>query len=256
MSWHNPINSSTEQAYISGKDTPTTNVASFYTNLLGTGSINPPREVDTSRAVLTPDILSRTNTYTDTTNYSFTPVKINATGITGYTPQDDVEKARELLEKSAREKTISQISSIGSLASTLYDTRQTIKQAQKYTRDVIATKGQYETQKKLIDANIAKQESLMTEAYTENMGQAEAMFAARNVDISSGALTSAKQKGGIDLSEDITDIREQGALNKSALDLDYAINVRKAAQNEKYAVQQAQNASTAALFKTALQFAF
>lgn len=204
------------------------------------------------RQVITPDVNLRMAQTYEPQNLSISPVKVNATGIEGY----NEIAARDYLERAQKLETASQLSSIGSLASTLYDTRQTIKQAQKYTRDVIATKGQYETQKKLIDANIAKQEATMTEAYTENMGQAEAMFAGRNVDISSGALTSAKQKGGIDLSEDITDIRERGALNKSALDLDYAINVRKAAQNEKYTVQQAQNASTAALFNTFMKFAF
>ena len=163
---------------------------------------------------------------------------------------------RENIAEAERDKQISRWSSVGSTISDIYDANQAIKQAHKYTKDIIGTASQYEAQKKIIDANIAKQESLMTDAYTENMAQAETMYAGRNVDLSSEALTGVKQKGGIDLSRDITDIREQGALQKSALDLDYAMNVRKAAQNERYTVEQARNATTASIFSTALKFIF
>lgn len=261
MALHNPFNSSEQEAYLSGKNGTTKEYQNFYTNLMFDGDIEPKKQIDTSRPILTPDILSRTNTYKDTTNYSFTPVKINATGFDGDVDLKAkmdayIAKANALLAESERDKQISRWSSVGSTISKIYDANQAIKQAHKYTKDIIGTASQYEAQKKIIDANIAKQESLMTDAYTENMAQAETMYAGRNVDLSSEALTGVKQKGGIDLSRDITDIREQGALQKSALDLDYAMNVRKAAQEEKYTVDKARNATTSAIFNTALKFAF
>lgn len=261
MALYNPFNSSEQEAYLSGKNGTTKEYQNFYTNIMFDGNIEPKKQIDTSRPILTPDILSRTNTYKDKTNYSFTPVKINATGFDGdVDPKAKMDaytaKANALLVEAERAKKISQLSSVGSTLFTAYEGLQSVKQAHEYLKDVKQTASQYEAQKKIIDANIAKQESLMTDAYTENMAQAEAMYAGRNVDLSSEALTGVKQKGGIDLSRDITDIREQGALQKSALDLDYAMNVRKAAQNERYTAEQARNATTSAIFNTALQFAF
>lgn len=201
--------------------------------------------------VVTPTInLQQAQTY-QPESLSISPVKINATGISGFDPVT----AQEYLQRAQTLKKIGGYAAIGSFASSVYDAIQTNKQASQYTKDVKATIGQYETQKKLIDANIAKQEELMTEAYTENMAQADVMYAGKNVDISSEALIGVKQKAGIDLSEDIADIREQGELNKSALNLEYAMNVRKAAQEEKYAKQQAFSSITGAAFNTALTLA-
>lgn len=205
--------------------------------------------------VVTPSInLQQAQTY-QPENLSISPVKINATGIPEFMTPDQIEQAQLKLQRAEQLKKIGGYAAIGSFASSVYDAQQSIKQAKQYTKDVRATIGQYETQKKLINANIAKQEELMTEAYTENMAQADVMYAGRNVDISSEALTGVKQKAGIDLSKDITDIREQGELNKSALSLDYAMNVRKAAQQEKYATQQAYSSIAGAAFNTALTLA-
>lgn len=204
-----------------------------------------------SPQVVTPTLnVQKAQTY-QPESLSISPVKVAAAGIAGFTP----ESAQQYLQRAEQLKTIGGYAALGSFASSLYDAYQTTKQARQYTKDVKATIGQYETQKKLIDANIAKQEEMMTEAYTENMAQADVMYAGKNVDISSEALYGVKQKAGIDLSEDITDIRERGELNKSALDLDYAMNVKKAAQEEKYANQQAFSQITGAAFNTALTLA-
>lgn len=266
MAYQSQNSSTTQQTYIETKQTPIyrPDQATPYSAVSFLGEIGAKYTqqqiqtpiIDKARAVLTPDFLSKVNTYQDTTNYSFNPIKVSATGIQGYTAPNKVEQGREHLAEAEREKQISRWSSVGSTISDIYDANQAIKQAHKYTKDIIGTASQYEAQKKIIDTNIAKQESLMTDAYTENMAQAETMYAGRNVDLSSEALTGVKQKGGIDLSSDITDIREKGALQKSALDLDYAMNVRKAAQNERYTVEQARNATTASIFSTALKFIF
>lgn len=204
------------------------------------------------RQVITPTLnINQAQTY-QAQNLSISPVKVNATGIEGY----ESPTGRELLEKAQRQETISQVSGVGSAILTMYNANSNARLAHKYTKQVIGTAAQYEAQKKIIDTNIAKQESLMTDAYTQNMAQADAMYAGRNVDIRSEALTAVKQQGGIDLGKDITDIREQGELAKASLNLDYAMNVRKAAQAEKAAVQTARNQSNAAAFNMFLNFAF
>lgn len=266
MAYQSQANSQTQMTLMSVQQTPiyrdSPKTPNYPSEIIGNMGYSYAQQriqspiVDKMKDVLTPNISTRANTYQDTTNYSFTPVKVSATGIQGYTAPNKVEQGKEHLEEAERDKQISRWSSVGSTISDIYDANQAVKQAHRYTKDIIGTASQYEAQKKIIDANIAKQESLMTDAYTENMAQAETMYAGRNVDLSSEALTGVKQKGGIDLSSDITDIRERGELQKSALDLDYAMNVRKAAQNERYTVEQARNATTASIFNTALKFIF
>lgn len=99
-------------------------------------------------------------------------------------------------------------------------------------REVEGTKDQYETQKKIIDTNIDKTESALMENLMSNMADLDVMTAARNVDLSSQAIAGDKAKGAIDLGKDIADMRTNGALQKAALDLEYAMNVRKAKQQE------------------------
>ena len=101
-----------------------------------------------------------------------------------------------------------------------------------YRREVEKTKDQYETQKKIIDTNIDKTESALMENLMSNMADLDVMSAARNVDLSSQAIAGDKAKGAMDLGKDIADMRTNGALQKAALDLEYAMNVRKAKQAE------------------------
>lgn len=110
-----------------------------------------------------------------------------------------------------------------------------IADAYSYTKlrqDVEATKSQYETQKKIIDTNIDNTESALMENLRENMASLDVMTAAKNVDISSQAIQNDKIKGAMDLGEDVAAMRTNGALQKAALDLEYAMNVRKAKQQE------------------------
>lgn len=102
----------------------------------------------------------------------------------------------------------------------------------KLRREVEGTKDQYETQKKIIDANIDNTEAALLENLRENMANLDVMTAAKNVDISSQAIQGDKVKGAMDLGEDIAAMRTNGALQKAALDLEYAMNVRKAKQQE------------------------
>ena len=116
-----------------------------------------------------------------------------------------------------------------------------------YRREVEKTKDQYETQKKIIDTNIDKTESALMENLMSNMADLDVMSAARNVDLSSQAIAGDKAKGAMDLGKDISDMRTNGALQKAALDLEYAMNVRKAKQQEinSYVNAGLQIASTA-----------
>lgn len=102
----------------------------------------------------------------------------------------------------------------------------------KLRREVEGTKSQYETQKKIIDTNIDNTEAALLENLRENMANLDVMTAARNVDISSQAVQGDKVKGAMDLGEDISAMRTNGSLQKAALDLEYAMNVRKARQQE------------------------
>lgn len=99
-------------------------------------------------------------------------------------------------------------------------------------RETEATKDQYETKKKIIDTNIDKTESALMENLMSNMADLDVMSAAKNVDLSSQAIAGDKAKGAMDLGKDIADMRTNGALQKAALDLEYAMNVRKAKQQE------------------------
>lgn len=99
-------------------------------------------------------------------------------------------------------------------------------------RETEGTKDQYETQKKIIDTNIDKTESALMENLMSNMADLDVMSAAKNVDLSSQAIAGDKAKGAMDLGKDISDMRTNGALQKAALDLEYAMNVRKAKQQK------------------------
>lgn len=99
-------------------------------------------------------------------------------------------------------------------------------------RETEGTKDQYETQKKIIDTNIDKTESALMENLMSNMADLDVMSAAKNVDLSSQAIAGDKAKGAMDLGRDIADMKTNGALQKAALDLEYAMNVRKAKQQE------------------------
>lgn len=100
-----------------------------------------------------------------------------------------------------------------------------------YVKDVKATKSQYETQKKLIDTNIANQETLMMENYEDNIAQLDVISAAKNVDLTSSGIKSIKEQGLMDMGKDFALNRTQAELNKAALDLQYKMNVNAARQN-------------------------
>ena len=104
--------------------------------------------------------------------------------------------------------------------------------ARNYRKDVEKTKSQYETQKKIIDTNIDNTESALLENLRENMANLDVMTAAQNVDISSQAIQGDKAKGAMDLGEDVAAMRQSGALQKAALDLEYAMNVKRARKAE------------------------
>lgn len=98
-------------------------------------------------------------------------------------------------------------------------------------RAVKATKTQYETQKKLLDTNLANTESALEAQLRENMADLDVISAAKNVDLSSQAITASKEKASEDLGKDIAQMRTQNDLQKAALDLEYKMNKSQAKSN-------------------------
>ena len=185
--------------------------------------------------VSTPNVAGGTKTYYDPTNYSTRGVAVNAWGINkkGEVVKPDIgaeqQYYNELLKKSEQQAKISAISGIGqSLVG--------MANAHQYYKDIKKTKQQYENQKSLIDTNVMKAETAIQDTLTENMAKVDAMAAAQNVDVSSGAIRGIKQQGGIDAGNDIRDMQEQANLNKLALDLDYAMKVKSAKRAESDAI--------------------
>lgn len=107
--------------------------------------------------------------------------------------------------------------------------------------NVSSKKKMYDAQKSMIDANLANQESYLIDRLTENMAQLDVFTAAKNVDIRSQAVQSAKQQAGIDLGEDINAKRRQSNLQKIALDLQYA------REKQQATTQLVSSAATAAI---------
>lgn len=182
------------------------------------------------------NIAGGTKQYIDTTNYSTQGYNVKAFGITPQgqirTSEDweaDREAALKKLKMAEDERKISAVSSIGQSLIGMANAHQ-------YYKDVKDTKSQYEAQKKIIDTNVMKAEASLMDNLTENMARVDAMAASQNVDLSSGGIQGIKQQGGIDLGSDIRDMNEQAKLNKLALDLDYAMKVKKASQQESDAL--------------------
>lgn len=141
----------------------------------------------------------------------------------------EIENAR--LKKAAQQNLISGVAQIASTimgGQALHD----------YTKEVKATKSQYDTQKKILDTNIANSETLMMENYREAMADLDVMAASQNVDLTSGALEGMKDKGAMDMGRDFSIARTNADLQKKALDLQYAMNVKSAARQEKNYWQQ------------------
>lgn len=115
---------------------------------------------------------------------------------------------------------------IGGIASAAAD----ITAYNKLVKETKATKSQYETQKKIMDTNIADTTVALNENLQENMANLDVMMAGKNVDLSSEAVVADKAKGAMDLGQDIAKMQTENSLQKSLLDLEYARNVRQAKQ--------------------------
>lgn len=98
-------------------------------------------------------------------------------------------------------------------------------------RAVKQTKAQYETQKKILDTNLANTETALETQLRENMADLDVISAAKNVDLSSQAITGAKEKALEDMSKDFSAMRTQNNLQKAALDLQYKMNKAQAKSN-------------------------
>lgn len=98
-------------------------------------------------------------------------------------------------------------------------------------KSVLKSKTQYETQKKVLDTNLANTETALETQLRENIADLDTISAAKNVDLSSQALTSSKEKAMEDISRDISQLRTQNNLQKAALDLQYKMNKYQARSN-------------------------
>lgn len=222
IDWERPfltrflINADAKRGYTQiNRNNNQSNIKNFYEDLI---SIDEPQATTPLLPVISQN-MQAINPITK--DYSTIGRTINANGIGGF----DKETAQELLRKAELQDKISTASSIGSSLMSMADARQNYLNVKK-------TKVQYENQKKTIDANVANQEALMMDNYNERMASADALYAAKNVDISSGALTGLKQQGAMEMGKDIRSMHEQANINKLALDLDYAIKRRQAKQAE------------------------
>lgn len=98
-------------------------------------------------------------------------------------------------------------------------------------RSVKNSKAQYETQKKILDTNLANTESALENQLRENMADLDVISAAKNVDLSSQGITASKEKAAEDVGKDISQMRTQNELQKAALDLQYKMNKEQAKSN-------------------------
>ena len=144
--------------------------------------------------------------------------------------QESVQQGTQAYQKYLqRADTLNKISTVAKIGSSIMGGLE----MNDYLDEVKATKDQYETQKQIIDTNIANSETLLMERYRENVADLEVMAAAKNVDPTSGALQSLKDQGAIDMGKDFAIARTNADLQKQALDLQYAMSVSQAARQTK-----------------------
>lgn len=103
-----------------------------------------------------------------------------------------------------------------------------IFEAQAGVDAVTNMKTQYNTNKSLINRNIATTQSVMMANLEDNMAQLDAVAAAKNVDINSQAIRFSKEKALIDMGQDFATMDIQGDLQKAALDLQYSMQKSQA----------------------------
>ena len=138
-------------------------------------------------------------------------------------------EATNNLRQAENMRTASALMNVGSSVSNVFS-------ALNYVQDVKGTKKQYEIQKKVIDTNVDKTETMMMDNLMDNMAQLDVVSAAKNVDISSSAVQGQKESAAMDMSLDIRDMKEQANLNKKALDLQYAMSVKQAKSQAKSSI--------------------
>lgn len=164
--------------------------------------------------------------------------------------QESVQQGTQAYQKYLqRADTLNKISTVAKIGSSIMGGLE----MNDYLDEVKATKDQYETQKQIIDTNIANSETLLMERYRENVADLEVMAAAKNVDPTSGALQSLKDQGAIDMGKDFAIARTNADLQKQALDLQYAMSVKQAARNTR---NYWQNAAMDTAFSVGKAFIF
>ncbi len=164
--------------------------------------------------------------------------------------QQSVQQGTQAYQKYLqRADTLNKISTVAKIGSSIMGGLE----MNDYLDEVKATKDQYETQKQIIDTNIANSETLLMERYRENVADLEVMAASKNVDPTSGALQSLKDQGAIDMGKDFAIARTNADLQKQALDLQYAMSVKQAARNTR---NYWQNAAMDTAFSVGKAFIF
>jgi len=133
---------------------------------------------------------------------------------------DVTEKNQELVKAVENTKSAAKYSIASSFASMI--------EAQAGVQMIAASKSQYAANKSLINRNIANTQAVMMENLQDTMSQLDSVSAAKNVDINSQAIRAIKERGLIDMGKDFADMTTQGSLQKSALDLQYSMQMSEA----------------------------
>lgn len=184
----------------------------------------------TSISATTPTIIESAPTTTIDASSAYSMFDVEKLGkfraIWGTTGNDSKDWQRYIDMAGKAKVASATLTAAGGIAGSILD----ISAAHRLVRDTEATKNQYETQKKIIDTNVADTTSALTENLQENMANLDVMAAAKNVDLSSQAIVGDKTKGAMDLGQDIEKMHRESSLQKAALDLQYARSVRAAKQ--------------------------
>lgn len=97
------------------------------------------------------------------------------------------------------------------------------------------TNKQLDIQKDLIDLNIKKSETILSNQFRNAIADLQTISAAKNVDISSQALRKEIVGSGEDLGKDMADTRLQGSLQKKAIDFQKSVNKARQYRSEQQA---------------------
>ena len=188
------------------------NITSIDTSTINTSTIELPQSAPITPKLNTSKITNKITSDNDNT------------GNTG----NDKDFSNNYLQQAVENKQISSKKKKTSIGLDIASDVANIVGAIGTYQQVKDSKSQYEQQKRIMDLNLKNQESYLLENYRSTIADLDATMAAKNVDLSSQGLQNLKEKGLMNIGEDIEAQMQQNSLNKAALDLQYAINKTQA----------------------------